>query len=167
MGHGIAQIAGMSGFDVKLIDLNQQLLDNAIQKIEWSLNKLSEKGRISKIDANETLRRIRTSTKIEESCHSDFIIEAVPENISLKKSVFSMLNNIARDDAVLATNTSSLSISDISSVVSEPSRVIGMHFFYPPQLMRLVEVVKGNSTTDNVVLTTLDTAKKWEKIQYW
>ena len=163
MGHGIAQVAGMAGFNVILIDVNKDALESSIKRICWSLNRFVEKGKISGKDKEEVLMGIKTSTEMGEASSSDFVIEAVPEKIELKKGLFAQLDRIVKKDAVLASNTSSLSISEISTATSEPTRVIGMHFFNPPQLMKLVEVVKGKSTSEKVVLTTLEVAKRFGK----
>jgi enoyl-CoA hydratase/3-hydroxyacyl-CoA dehydrogenase len=163
MGHGIAQIAGMSNFDVILVDANEDALAKAINNISWSLKKFKEKGKISADDCEKVIKRIKTTTKIEEVKEADFIIEAVPEDLKLKKDIFSQLEHISKKDTIFATNTSSLSITEISSALSNPARVIGMHFFNPPQLMKLVEVIKGKLTSEEVLQITLDVAKKMNK----
>lgn len=163
MGHGIAQVAGMAGLNVVLIDIDKHALENSIQRISWSLSRFVEKGKITGKDMEEVLKRIRTSTDIDESSSVNFVIEAVPEKIEVKKKIFYQLDRIVKKDAILASNTSSLSISEISTATSEPTRVVGMHFFNPPQLMRLVEVIKGKSTLDKTVLTTLEVVKRFGK----
>jgi len=159
MGHGIAELAAIAGFEVWLNDINLEILENAINKIKWSLEKLYEKGNI-KENIEKILSRIHTTTSLEDALeNTDFMIEAVIEDINIKKQIFSKADMLASFNAILATNTSSLPISEISSVVKNPERVIGMHFFYPPVLMKLVEIIKGNKTSESVIRRTYEIAK--------
>ncbi|MEM2083753.1 MAG: 3-hydroxyacyl-CoA dehydrogenase, partial [Nitrososphaerota archaeon] len=131
-----------------------------IEQINWSLKKFSEK-KIIKEEINKILSRIKTITSIEKAAkNSDFIIEAVPEKIDLKKQIFKILDESAPKHAILATNTSSLSITEISEVTKRPEKVIGMHFFNPPQLMKLVEVIKGKNTSEETIKYTIELCEK-------
>ncbi|MEM2178508.1 MAG: 3-hydroxyacyl-CoA dehydrogenase [Candidatus Methanomethylicia archaeon] len=163
MGHGVAQIAAMAGFNVVLIDINEDILKKALNNITWSLNKFVEKGKISAEESNEVIKRIKTSINIEDVKNMDFIIEAIPEDLKLKKEVFSKLDEVSPKHAILATNTSSLSITEISKATKRPEKVIGMHFFNPPQLMKLVEIIKGKYTSEEAIKITINIAKKMDK----
>ncbi|BDB98391.1 3-hydroxyacyl-CoA dehydrogenase [Saccharolobus caldissimus] len=159
MGHGIAELAAIAGFEVWLNDINHEVLKNAINRIKWSLEKLYEKGNI-KESSEKILDRIHITTNLEYALEdTDFMVEAVVEDINIKKQIFSKADIVTSSHSILATNTSSLPISEISSVVKKPERVIGMHFFYPPVLMKLVEIIKGNKTSENVVRRTYEIAK--------
>ena len=164
MGHGITQVLAMSGYEVTMIDINDEILKKAMEKIKWSLQKFAEKRRIKPEDVETILSRIKTTTSIEEGVKdADFVIEAVPEKMDLKKQIFSKVDKAAPKHAILATNTSSLSITEISEATERPDKVVGMHFFNPPQLMPLVEVIKGEHTSDETVNITVELAKKLGK----
>ena len=164
MGHGIAQVFAMKGYEVKLLDINEEILKKAIQSIEWSLNKFVEKRRIRKEDADAALSRIKTTTAYEEAAKDiDFAIEAVPENIELKKKVFSKIDEVAPPHTIIATNTSTLSITEMGNATKRPDKAVGMHWFNPPQLMQLIEVVKGDQTSDETVNTVMELSKKLGK----
>ncbi|MEM2554944.1 MAG: 3-hydroxyacyl-CoA dehydrogenase [Nitrososphaerota archaeon] len=161
MGHGIAQVFAMNNFNVFLVDINEDILKKAIEQIRWSLKKFSEKKIIKEEEINSTISRIKTLTNIEEAAkNSDFIIEAIPEKIDLKKQIFKILDENAPKHAILATNTSSLSITEISEVTKRPEKVIGMHFFNPPQIMKLVEVIKGKYTSEETIKYTIKLCEK-------
>lgn len=161
MGHGIAQLFAMKNFDVSLVDINEDILKKAIEQIHWSLKKFSEKKIIKEEEIEEILSRIKTFTNIEEAIkNSDFIIEAIPEKIDLKKQIFKILDEKAPKNAILATNTSSLSITEISKATERPEKVIGMHFFNPPQLMKLVEIIKGEYTNEETIKKTIELCEK-------
>ena len=164
MGHGIAQVFAMKGYEVKLLDINEEILKKAIQSIEWSLNKFVEKRRIRKEDADAALSRIKTTTAYEEAAKDiDFAIEAVPENIELKKKVFAKIDEVAPSHTIIATNTSTLSITEMGNATKRPEKAVGMHWFNPPQLMQLIEVVKGDQTSDETVNTVMELSKKLGK----
>jgi enoyl-CoA hydratase/3-hydroxyacyl-CoA dehydrogenase len=161
MGHGIAQVASAAGFNIALRDVEQSFLDNAMNKIKWSLGKLVEKKKISQNDADSIYGRISPVVDLKEALRdSDLLIEAVPEDMELKKRVYSEVDKYAEDKTFYASNTSTLPISEIASLTSRPSRFIGLHFFNPPQLMPLVEVIPGRLTDDNTVGISLDLIKK-------
>ena len=161
MGHGIAQLAAMAGFDVNLRDISEEFLANGMKNIRWSIGKLIEKGRISPAEADKTLKRIRTVVPLKEAVEDvDFVIEAIPEILKLKQEVFKEIDGYAPAHAILASNTSVLSISDMAAATNRPQKVIGMHFFNPAQLMRLVEVIMGQKTDSDTRDVTMDLAKK-------
>jgi len=152
MGNGIAQVASMSGFEVGLNDIKDEYLVRAKSTIEASLDRMVKKEKISGDDKTSILGRITFTTDFEEAVSgADLIIEAVLENVELKKEVFKKLDNLAKPEAILASNTSQYSITEIAAEVSNPSRVIGTHFFNPPVMMKLIEVVRGLATSDSVV----------------
>jgi enoyl-CoA hydratase/3-hydroxyacyl-CoA dehydrogenase len=163
MGHGIAEVAAIAGYSVVIVDVSKEILDRALERIMWSLSKLRERGAV-KEDIQTIMLRIKTSTSLEDSVRDiDFAIEAVPENIDLKRQVFSTLDRYAPSHAVLATNTSSLPIGEIASATKRPDRVIGMHFFNPPPLMPLVEIVMGPNTSEEALRITSEIARRMGK----
>jgi len=164
MGHGIAEIVALKGYSVFMCDVSEEILQEAIKKIEWSLRKMIEKGKLRHDELASTLNRIKTTTNLAEAAKdSELIIEAVPENLELKKEIFSKLDKMAYAEAILGTNTSSLPISEIASVTSRPDKVIGIHFFNPPVLMPLVEIVCGDKTSSQTVDHVLSFVKTLEK----
>lgn len=164
MGHGIAQVLAMKGCQVSLLDINEEILKKAKQSIKWSLNKFVEKRRIRKEDAEAALSRIKTTTSYEEAASDiDLAIEAVPENIELKKKVFAKLDEVAPSHAIIATNTSTLSVTEMGNATKRPDKAVGMHWFNPPQLMQLIEVVKGDKTSDETVNKIIELSKKLGK----
>lgn len=163
MGHGIAEVAAIAGYEVWVNDIADEFLKSALEKIEWSLTKLREKG-VVREDVKTIMSRIHTTTDFEAVVKgADFIIEAVPEKLDLKKDIFSRADKIAPSHAILATNTSSLPITEIAEATNRPEKVIGMHFFNPPPLMPLVEVIRGEKTDDLTTRITFELAKKFGK----
>ncbi|MEM3195988.1 MULTISPECIES: 3-hydroxyacyl-CoA dehydrogenase family protein [Metallosphaera] len=144
MGSGIGQVFAMRGYDVTLFDIKEEALRRAIENIKWSLNKLKEKD--STIDVDEVMKRISVSTSLVDSADSYLVIEAVFEDINVKADVLMKVSKL--NDSIIASNTSSLPISELSKYVREPERFLGMHFFNPPVLMKLVEVIRGDHTSD-------------------
>ena len=164
MGHGIAELLAMTGYEVVMIDINDELLQKGKEKIKWSLDKFVEKKRIRKEDADATLARISTTTSYEQAGRDiDLAIEAVPENMELKKKVFSTLDSVAPPNAIFASNTSTLSITEMGKATKRPDKVAGMHFFNPPIMMALIEVIKGDSTSQETINTLAELAKKLGK----
>ncbi len=163
MGGGIAQVAAQSGFNVILYDVESSMLTRAINNLTSTFNRLVEKGKLKQEDANATLARITTVTSFNDLAGCDFIIEAAPEKLDLKQSLFSNLESLISHDAILATNTSTLSVTQIASGCKRPQNVVGMHFFNPAPLLPLVEVIAGAVTADSVVTATLDLAKRMGK----
>ena len=164
MGHGIAQLLAMAGFETWLVDVKEEILDKALNQVRWSLGKLVEKGRVREEEAKKVLERLKTTVNLEDAVRdARVVVEAVPENLELKKQVFGRLGKATQPNTLLATNTSSLSITEISKAVEKPERVVGMHFFNPPVLMPLVEVVKGEYTSDEVAGFAMDLARRMGK----
>ena len=148
MGHGITEVASMAGYDVTMRDVEADLVEGGYEDIEWSLNKLAEKDRLDE-SPDEVLARVETAVDLESAvADADLVVEATPEQMDLKKDVFESLDKFAPDDALLASNTSSLSITEMAAATSRPEDVVGMHFFNPPVKMDLVEVIYGERTSD-------------------
>ena len=160
MGGGIAQVAAQSGFNVILYDVESSMLTRALNNLNSTFSKLVEKGKLKREDADAALARITTVTSLNDLAQCDFIIEAAPEKLDLKQSLFSNLESLISDNSILATNTSTLSVTQIASGCKRPQNVVGMHFFNPAPLLPLVEVIAGAVTADSVVTTTLDLAKR-------
>ncbi|MFP3166458.1 MAG: 3-hydroxyacyl-CoA dehydrogenase/enoyl-CoA hydratase family protein [Nitrososphaeria archaeon] len=152
MGHGIAEIFLINGYEVIIVDISEQALQKAKQLIEESLNKFAERGKIKAEDVAKIMGKLSLSTNLEESVKdSDIIIEAVPEKIEIKADVLGRASKAAKPDAIIGTNTSNIKITDLSQYVNAPWRFLGTHFFNPPVLMKLVELVKGEKTDDKVL----------------
>lgn len=151
MGSGIANLAALSQYNVMLVDVEQRFLDNGLTRINKFMEKSVQKGKITEEQKAATLARIKTTTQISDLKETDIVIEAVIENLEVKKEVFQKLDEILPEDVIIATNTSSMSITEIASATKRPELVAGMHFFNPAQLMKLVEVVKGFHTNDETV----------------
>lgn len=165
MGNGIAEIHIVNGFNVTMVDINDDLLKKAIEKIKSNLNFLVSKEKMTQQAMNQAMERISTSTDVASAVKdADCIIEAVPEIMDLKKKIFTTVSETAPKDAIIASNTSSLSISQLAEVVSEPSRFAGFHFFNPVNRMRLVEVIYGQKTSDATVQALMDLGIKLGKI---
>jgi len=164
MGHGIAQVSAMAGYNVVLRDIEQQFLDKAMGKVKWSLDKLVSKEKISEEQRDEIFSRIIPIVDLNDAVrNSDLVIEAVPEIMDLKKKVYAELDKVAYDSVIFASNTSTLPITEIADTVSRPEKFIGIHFFNPPQLMKLVEVIPGQKTSDDVTNLTINFVKSVNK----
>ena len=165
MGHGIAQVSAMAGYNVVLRDIEQSFLDKAMEKIKWSLDKLVSKEKISENERAEIFSRIKPIVDLKDAIHDcDLVIEAVPEIMDLKKKVYAELDKVASDQVVFASNTSTLPITEIANTISRPKKFIGIHFFNPPQLMKLVEVIPGQETSDDTTNLTINFVKSVNKI---
>ncbi len=164
MGNGIAQVAACAGFEVIIVDIKQEYLDKAQINIKNSLNKLVNKNRMSKEEADNALSLISYYTDMNSVSSADLVIEAVPEITELKKSIFSSLDAICKPEAILASNTSSISIDTIANFTNRPDLVIGMHFMNPVPIMKLVEIINGSNTKSIVNEIVVDTAEKMNKI---
>jgi len=152
MGHGIAQVAAQAGFETRLCDLNEDLVGAGLDRIRANLDKGVELGKLAAEDREATLGRISTTTDLGEfSAAIDLVIEAVPESLELKRATFERIESQCPPAAVLATNTSSLSVAAIAAALSDPGRLVGMHFFNPVHLMRLIEIVRHEGTRTVVV----------------
>jgi enoyl-CoA hydratase/3-hydroxyacyl-CoA dehydrogenase len=160
MGHGIAQLSAQVGCHVVMHDVEVRFLDAGLQKIKWSLGKLAEKNRITREQAEQVLQRIEKTTDLKSAVSgSDLVVEAAPEELQLKKEIFASVDEHAPAGAILASNTSSLPIDEMANATSRPESVVGMHFFNPPQLMRLVEIILGTDTAPWVAKTAEEFVK--------
>ena len=151
MGSGIANLAALHGFTVILHDIEERYLDHAVQRMNGFMTKSVTRGKMTDEEKEKALGRIRLTTSLEDMKDADVVIEAVLEKLDLKREVFAALDRIVPEGVILATNTSSMSITEIASATNRPERVAGMHFFNPAQLMKLVEVVRGYRTSDETV----------------
>lgn len=164
MGSGIAQVAAQSGFNVWIRDVDKSILQNAIASVEKSLGRFVKGGKIAESDVPAIMGRICPTTSLEEAASSaDYVIEAVTENLDLKKKVFADLDSVCPSHTILATNTSQLSVTVIASATKRPAQVIGTHWFSPPAMMRLIEVAKGMQTSQETLDTTLALARRMGK----
>ncbi|MDR4946786.1 3-hydroxyacyl-CoA dehydrogenase family protein [Neobacillus cucumis] len=151
MGTGIANLAAINGFNVILRDIEEQYLDGSLKRMSKFMDKSVARGKMTEEQKQAALSRVQTTTKLEDMKDAEVVIEAVLEDLNLKKEVFSALDEIVREGVILATNTSSMSITEIAAATKRPELVAGMHFFNPAQLMKLVEVVRGFKTSDETV----------------
>ena len=163
MGTGIAQVAITAGYRVVLNDLKMELLEKSRSAIDKMLNKSVAKGKMSEDDKNAAVSRLTLSDKLSSASGADMVIEAAPERLEVKESIFKELSDICREDTIFVTNTSSISISLISSAVKNPERFIGMHFFSPVPLMELVEIVRGLGTSDETVAAARGVGERFGK----
>ncbi len=165
MGHGIAEVALLGGYKVAMQDIEQEFVDRGLARIKESIDKLVEKQKVTDENRKAMLGNITTFVDIAEAVRdADFAIEAVPEIMDLKKKVFQTLDSSAPEHATLASNTSNMSISEIAAVTGRPDQVVGMHFFNPAVLMKLVEVIKGDKTGEPTMQLTYDLALKMSKV---
>jgi 3-hydroxybutyryl-CoA dehydrogenase len=164
MGNGIAQVVAQAGLEVTLVDIDEGALDRARARIEKNLNRLAEKGRITAEEAGEALGRLSTSTDLEASAADvDHAIETVIEDFAVKSDVLSRLDQVCREDVIIASNTSQFSITKLATSTKRPDRVIGSHWFNPPPVMKLIEIIRGVETSDETLATTLELAGRYGK----
>src|SRR4051794_31021030 len=163
MGSGIAQVAAMAGFDVTVLEAEQRFLDKGFANIEKSLAKFAEKGTI-KESAATVRARLKGTLKHEDLADCDIIVEAIIENLDAKKAMFSKLDAVVKPDAIFATNTSSISVTEVMATTKRPDRFVGLHFFNPVPLMKLVEVVRTIATDEQVFETAFEFGKKLGKV---
>ncbi|KHO61065.1 3-hydroxyacyl-CoA dehydrogenase [Thermoanaerobacter sp. YS13] len=163
MGSGIAQVFAESGFDVIIRDVDIKFVERGLGIIENNLKRSVEKGKITEEEKNKILERIKGTVDINEAKDADFVIEAAIENMEIKKQIFKELDNVCKEGTVLATNTSSLSITEIASSTKRPEKVIGMHFFNPVPVMKLVEVIKGMKTSEETFNIVRELAQRLGK----
>jgi 3-hydroxybutyryl-CoA dehydrogenase len=164
MGNGIAHTFAQFGYKTNLIDISEKSLEKGMKTISGNLDRMVAKEKISEDDKNNTLNNITTFTRVSEGVKDvDLVVEAATENVELKLSIFKQLDEICSGETVLASNTSSISITKIASVVSNPERVIGMHFMNPVPIMKLVEIIRGYNTSDEVTSTIMELSKKLKK----
>lgn len=165
MGNGIAHVFAQSGFQVNLIEIKQEFLDRAIATITKNLGRMVSKEKITQAQMDESLGRISGFISIEEGVKdADLVVEAVNENLELKKSIFQKLDAVTKPETILASNTSSISITKIAAFTKRAKQVIGMHFFNPVPMMKLVEVVRGLETTDEITQVIMDLSKQLGKV---
>jgi 3-hydroxybutyryl-CoA dehydrogenase len=163
MGHGIAQVAAASGYDVLMSDIDEASTQRGMKSIERNLAKGIERGKVTEQERDETLSRIRATTDFVEIGESDLVIEAAPENLELKQTLLRQTEELVTSNCIFATNTSSLSIGEIAKVSNRPTSVVGMHFFNPVHIMRLVEIVVSNETSDETTATVREVAQRMKK----
>jgi 3-hydroxybutyryl-CoA dehydrogenase len=163
MGHGIAQVAAMHGYPVTMIDIKQEFIDRAFEGIQFSLNKFASKGKISQEDVEKTLERITGSTNYEDAGDASLVIESIPEDMKLKQDLFKNLDDICPEDTIFASNTSALSITEMASVTERKEKFIGMHWFNPPPIMKLIEIVKTVDTSEDTLNTIIQLSKEFGK----
>ena len=164
MGNGITQVAAAAGYHVTMIDIQQDYVDKGLATIQRSLGKLVSKERMTQDDADATLARIALSTDRADCADCDLVVEAVPEIVDLKKSIFAELDAICKPETILASNTSSISISTIADATNRPDKVIGMHFMNPVPIMKLVEVINGNKTSSETNAAVIEASETMGKI---
>jgi len=164
MGNGIAHVFAQNGFQVSLVDISEKALANALSSIEKNLDRMLSREKITLEVKKATLNNISTFTELAKGVsEAELVIEAATENIELKKKIFSQIDSLAKQEAILATNTSSISITQIAAVTGRPDKVIGMHFMNPVPIMKLIEVIRGYSTSDEVTDSIMVLSKKLGK----
>ncbi|MFX0052850.1 MAG: 3-hydroxyacyl-CoA dehydrogenase family protein, partial [Candidatus Hermodarchaeota archaeon] len=165
MGHGIAEVALLSNYFVSLYDIEEDILTNAKSLIDWSLGKFVEKSKITEKKRNQLLNNLEITIDLERAAKNTILcIEAVPEKLELKKEIFRKLDNFSPKHAILASNTSSMSITDIGNATQRPDKVVGLHFPPPPVLAKLIEIVRGNKTSESTIKFAIDFTKAAGKV---
>ncbi|MBN2227010.1 MAG: 3-hydroxybutyryl-CoA dehydrogenase [candidate division Zixibacteria bacterium] len=163
MGNGIVHVCAMSGYDVLLVETKQEFLDRAMKTITNNLDRMVKKEKISEQDKNDTLAKIKTTTKMEDVKDAQIVIEAIFENLDVKLEIFKKLDTICPADTILASNTSSISITRLGGVTKRPDKVVGMHFMNPVPMMKLVEMIKGLGTSEETFTLVQELARKLGK----
>ena len=163
MGHGIAQVSAACGCEVVLRDIDAGAVDRGLKSIQRNLEKGVQLGKVTEADRDATLQRIRTTTNLADIRDSDLVIEAAPEILDLKQGLLRETESVVGSHCIFATNTSSLSITEIASASTRPERVVGMHFFNPVHIMRLIEIVTGNQTDDDTTAAVRELAQRMKK----
>jgi 3-hydroxybutyryl-CoA dehydrogenase len=163
MGHGIAQVAATAGFRVLLNDVDREALARGVRGIEGNLAKGIQLGKLTEDDRDRALQHIHGTTKLEECATADLIVEAAPEKLELKQNILRQLETVSDHPFIFASNTSSLSITELAASARRPQAVVGMHFFNPVHIMRLVEIVVGKETSDETVQTVTDVGRRMRK----
>lgn len=164
MGHGIALVAASHGFNVVMRDVEQEFIESGLARIEAFLSESVELGKLEEGEKKATLSRIAGTTRLEDLKDCDILIEAIPEELELKKELFAELDRVCKPEAILATNTSTLPITELAGATRRPDRFIGMHFVNPVPLMRLVEVIRGLETSDETARTVVSFAQRLGKV---
>ena len=165
MGSGIALVLANAGLNVRLVDIKQEFIDRGMERIKKFLNGSIKRGKISEEEAKETLGRIKTYIDLKEAVSDklDLVIEAIIEDLEAKRALFKQLDAICNPDVIFATNTSAISITELATVTKRGDKVLGMHFFNPPPLMKLVEIIRGKETSEEVVKDIIELCKKLGK----
>lgn len=163
MGSGIGQVAAQSGFSVLLYDVTTELVDRALANIQRNLVRLTDRGTLSTEEQQAIQERLRGTSNLADMRDVDLVIEAAPEDYAIKKDLFEQLSRVTRPETILASNTSSISLTQLGAVTTKPEKVIGMHFMNPPVVMQLVEIVRGLVTADETLKTVDDLAKQMGK----
>ncbi len=163
MGSGIGQVAAQSGFSVLLYDVTTELVDRALANIQRNLIRLTDRGTLSAEEQQAIQERLRGTSNLADMRDVDLVIEAAPEDYAIKKDLFEQLSRVTRPETILASNTSSISLTQLGAVTTKPEKVIGMHFMNPPVVMQLVEIVRGLVTADDTLTTVDDLAKRMGK----
>jgi 3-hydroxybutyryl-CoA dehydrogenase len=164
MGAGIAQLCAQKGYNVTVTDVSNEIIGKSRGKVTKGLQRRVEKEKITQEDMDQVLSRINWRTDLDLAADSDFVIEAVLENIGLKKEIFQKLDALCAADTIMATNTTALSVSEIAAATSRPEKIIGMHFFNPAVIMKLVEIIRGDQTSDETVEAVKEFAEKLGKV---
>lgn len=163
MGGAIAHQMALSGYNVKLADVDRKVLDRSLQQMKAWMDISVSKGKTTQKEVDDTLARVEPTTNLDELATCSFALEAVFESLEVKKGVFTQLDSILAENTIIATNTSSMSITALAEFTKRPNRVVGMHFFNPPQIMKLVEVVRGFKTDDDTVTETMELSRSLDK----
>jgi len=163
MGSGIGQVAAQAGFSVILYDINEEIVDHGLSNIQKGVVKMTDREKLSPEEQSKVLSRLTGTAVLEGLGKADVIIEAAPEDYSLKEDLFRRLDQVIPTDVILASNTSSISLTQLGAVTSRPEKVVGMHFMNPPVVMQLVEIVRGLATTEDTFTTIDELAKKMGK----
>ena len=163
MGSGIAQVAAQAGYDTVVVEVEQKFLDRGMSGIDKSLGKFVEKGKMPAADKDSCMSRLKGSTSLSDLAQCDIVVEAITENPKIKKETYTAIDSIVKKDAIFASNTSSLTITELSMATARPKQFVGLHFFNPVPLMKLVEVVRTILTTDEAFRTAFDFAKSLGK----
>ena len=164
MGHGISLVAAKAGYDVIIRDIKDEFVNKGLSKIEKFLNRSVEKGKMTEAEKNKILSKIKGTTKLEDLKDADLVVEAIFEDVNVKKDIFKELDTICKKETLFASNTSTIPITDLASVTSRPESFIGMHFMNPVPLMKLVEVIRGLRTSDQTAKIIKELAEKMGKI---
>ncbi|MBX7151284.1 3-hydroxybutyryl-CoA dehydrogenase [bacterium] len=164
MGNGIAHVFAQYGFSVQIVDIKQEFLDKALATIDKNLGRQVSKGALTEDQKKATLDRLKTSVKLDDAKNSDLVIEAATENFDIKSQIFKTLDAVCKPEVILATNTSSISITQIAAVTKRADKVIGMHFMNPVPVMKLVEIIRGLATSDDTYAAVKSMTEKLEKI---
>lgn len=163
MGSGIAQVASEAGFNVVMRDIEERFVQNGLNNIKKNMTRAVEKGKKSQPEADAIVARIRGTVELSELSEVDVVIEAVVENMALKKELYAQLDSVCKPDTILASNTSGLSITEMASATGRPEKVVGMHFFNPVPVMRLVEVIRGAATDEQTYALVMELSRKLGK----